>query len=84
MASNIFPEKMLEIYSAYTSGDVAKATALNEKMKPFYEFIFCEPNPVPVKAIAAHLGWIQNELRLPLVPLSAENSKKIVPLLNSL
>ena len=84
VASNIFPEKMLEIYSAYTSGDVAKATALNEKMKPFYEFIFCEPNPVPVKAIAAHLGWIQNELRLPLVPLSAENSKKIVPLLNSL
>jgi 4-hydroxy-tetrahydrodipicolinate synthase len=73
VASNLVPQKMIELYNLYTAGEVDKAETINHSLEPLYHYLFCESNPIPVKAAAANLGWISNELRLPLVPLSAKN-----------
>ena len=37
--------------------------------------LFCEVNPIPVKAAASLMGFCKNEVRLPLAPLSKEHMK---------
>jgi len=73
VASNLVPKPMIELYNSFIAGDVDKAESINHKLEPLYQFLFCETNPVPAKAAAAHLGWISEEIRLPLVPLSLKN-----------
>ena len=54
-------------------GDFAAALKLQDRYYPIFKDLFIESNPVPVKAAAAMLGQIEEEYRLPLVPLSAKN-----------
>jgi 4-hydroxy-tetrahydrodipicolinate synthase len=84
VASNLFPKPMIELYNAYISGEVEKAGAINHHLEPLYQFLFCESNPVPVKAAAAHLGWISEEVRLPLVPLSEKHREHLKEVMTSL
>jgi dihydrodipicolinate synthase/N-acetylneuraminate lyase len=49
---------------------VAAARRHNAKLAPLNASLFVEANPIPVKWALAELGWIHNELRLPLTPLS--------------
>jgi len=39
--------------------------------------LFVEANPIPVKWALAEMGMIENELRLPLVPLSAQHHEAV-------
>ena len=50
---------------------VARAR-LNERLLPLHRRLFVEANPIPVKWALAEMGLIDNELRLPLVPLSPQ------------
>jgi len=80
VASNLFPQAMVRLWRAYTADDVETATSINTILEPIYEFLFWEPNPMPVKAAAAHFGWIHNKLRLPLVPMSARYEAEMITL----
>jgi len=51
-------------------GDQAKPKKINDGLIEGYELLFIENNPAGVKAALYELGLIENELRLPLVPLS--------------
>jgi len=46
---------------------------LHQKYYPLFKDLFIESNPVPIKAALSMLGQIEEEYRLPLVPLSAKN-----------
>ena len=47
------------------------------ELHPLMRALFVETNPIPIKAAMAKLGLCREELRLPLVPLSADARKKL-------
>ena len=66
--SNIFPAVSSRICSLYAEGKQTEALALYRRYLPFARALFCEVNPIPVKAILSYAGFCENELRLPLTP----------------
>ena len=67
--SNVIPKETVAITDKFFAGDVAGAAALQCKFMPLIRSLFCETNPIPVKAAMAALGFCDNYLRLPLVPM---------------
>jgi 4-hydroxy-tetrahydrodipicolinate synthase len=70
VAANSFPQTFSNMVRAALKGDLKKAKKLNDSLIEGYELLFVENNPAGVKAALTELGLIENELRLPLVPLS--------------
>ena len=68
VASNVAPEKMVKFIRAIQGGYSEKAYKLNEELTPLFTNCFVESNPIPAKAALHAMGFIENELRLPLVP----------------
>jgi 4-hydroxy-tetrahydrodipicolinate synthase len=73
VASNVIPRQVAQMVKAYAAGRPAAALKLHQKYYPLFKDLFIETNPVPVKAALAMMGQIQEEYRLPLVPMSAKN-----------
>ena len=73
VASNVLPAAFRRLCDLARKGDRDAATQLDARMQAAYDFLGCEPNPIPVKALLAHAG-IGRGLRLPLLPLSAEHA----------
>jgi 4-hydroxy-tetrahydrodipicolinate synthase len=63
---------MAEMCRAAQSGDIATARNCNDRLLGLHRGLFVEANPIPVKWALAKMGLIENELRLPMVPLSAQ------------
>jgi 4-hydroxy-tetrahydrodipicolinate synthase len=70
VTANVAPKLMAQMCAAALRGDLATARELNNRLLPLHRKLFIEPNPVPTKWALAQMGFIKNELRLPLVPLS--------------
>lgn len=67
--SNILPKDTVKICDSYFEGDVAESAALQLKYIELIDALFCEVNPIPVKAATAAMGYGENYLRLPLTPM---------------
>ena len=68
--SNVAPGDMVEVVRAYREGDTERAREAHLRLVPLVDALFCETNPIPVKAALAMMGLIREELRLPLTPLA--------------
>jgi 4-hydroxy-tetrahydrodipicolinate synthase len=77
VASNVAPREVSQMVKAFASGNAEKALQLHQRLYPLFKDLFIETNPVPVKAALAMLGLIEEEYRLPLVPMSAANRDKL-------
>jgi len=78
VTSNLMPDLKSELVRLALSGDFAAAKAINDKLYPLNKVMFCEANPIPVKAAMYIAGLLDTlEYRLPLVAPSSENMKKI-------
>ena len=77
VTANVAPRLMAEMCAAALAGDVARARAANDRLLPLHRRLFVEANPIPVKWALAEMGLIKNELRLPLVPLSAQHHETV-------
>ena len=78
VTSNLLPDLKSELVRLALAGDFAGAKAINDALYPINTVLFCESNPIPVKAAMYIAGLIPTlEYRLPLTPPSAENMKKI-------
>ena len=77
VAANVAPKAVSEFQAAMAKGDFATALAYQDRLAPLHKALFIEPNPTGVKYAASKLGLCANELRLPLVPVSAETAKAI-------
>jgi 4-hydroxy-tetrahydrodipicolinate synthase len=73
VASNVIPRQVAQMVKAYAAGKPGAALKVHQKYYPLFKDLFIETNPVPVKAALAMLGQIEEEYRLPLVPMSAKN-----------
>lgn len=76
VAANAFPKEFSEMIRLCLKGDFAAAKKLNDPLLEAYEIMFAENNPAGVKALMAGMQLIQNQLRLPMVPLSATWSER--------
>ncbi|MBU5312897.1 4-hydroxy-tetrahydrodipicolinate synthase [Tissierella carlieri] len=77
VASNVIPKEMQHMCEAFMNGDVEEALRLQLKYKRFIDLLFCEVNPIPVKAALVEMNYIENELRLPLTPMEEVNRNKL-------
>ena len=67
--SNVAPKATVELCRKFFDGDVAGAMELQKQYLPLTNALFCEVNPIPVKAAMAAMGFCEDYLRLPLVPM---------------
>ena len=77
VASNIIPREVAHMVRAYSSGNTSLALKLHEKYYPIYKDLFIETNPCPVKAALSMMGLMDDEFRLPLVPISMASRNKL-------
>lgn len=70
--SNAVPSAMATLVDACHAGEFQRARELHQHLTSLMHHAFTEGNPIPIKFALAHLGRIENVLRLPLVPLAAE------------
>src|SRR5436190_7474440 len=77
VASNVIPREMAHLVKAFALGKSAAALKLHDKFYPLFKDLFIETNPGPVKAALAMMGLIEDEFRLPLVPMSTTNREKL-------
>ena len=83
VAGNAFPKEVSTIVRLALDGKFKEATDINNKILEVFTLLFNENNPAGVKAFLFEKGLIKNEVRLPVVPLSAPNHQKIKDFLNS-
>ena len=76
--SNVVPKEAVAMTDAFFAGDLKKAAALQCKLLPLTNALFSEVNPIPVKAAMAALGFCENYLRLPLVPMEEAHEKVLL------
>ena len=71
VTANIAPRLCAEFQNACLAGDFAKALSIQDKLYPLHHALFIEPNPQGAKYALSLIGKMQNELRLPLVPVAS-------------
>ena len=79
--SNILPAETSAMCHKFLAGDVAGARDLQLKYLDLVNALFCEVNPIPVKAACAAMGWCEDYLRLPLTPMEDANRRKLLALM---
>ena len=67
--SNVVPRETSDICKTFFAGNVKEAMDMQIKYLPLTNALFCEVNPIPAKAAMAALGFCENYLRLPLIPM---------------
>ena len=78
VVANILPGKTAEICRRFFAGDVKGAAELQLSMLPLMNQLMIETNPIPAKAACAALGYGEDLLRLPLVPMEDGNRQKLL------
>ena len=73
VASNVIPRQVAQMVNAFAAGKTRAALQLHQRWARLFKDLFIETNPLPVKAALAMLGHIEEEYRLPLVPMAAKN-----------
>ena len=79
--SNPAPKITMEICNKFFAGDVKGSAELQCKMLPLINALFSEVNPIPVKAAMSAMGFCENHLRLPLVPMEESHWKVLKALM---
>lgn len=79
--SNVVPKETHEMCKAMLEGRVKEAAELQLKYLPLINALFCETNPIPVKAAMAELGFCSDELRLPLCEMAPSNREKLIAIM---
>ena len=79
--SNILPVETGDICRHFFAGDVKGARELQLRYLPLIQALFCEVNPIPVKAAMAAMGFCDNYLRLPLTPMEPEHEQELLSLM---
>ena len=77
VASNEIPKEMAEMARAALAGDWTTARRLHKKYLPLMQANFIESNPMPVKAVLAMMGMIEESYRLPMVRMKPDTRAKL-------
>jgi len=77
VAANVIPELVCDMVSAALDEDYERAREIHHRIGPVSRAMFCETNPIPVKAAMALCGYGPERVRLPLTEISEENRENL-------
>lgn len=77
VASNVVPARMNAMVTAALAGEYRLAAALQLGLLPLMDLLFCQVNPIPVKAAVKLVGFDCGECRMPLDTLTSANEVKL-------
>jgi len=77
VASNEIPREMADMTRAALGGDWSKARRIHNKYFPLMQANFIESSPLPVKAVLAMMGKMEEIYRLPLLPMKRDTRAKL-------
>ena len=77
VTSNVAPKLCADFQNACLAGDYAKALTYQDRLMALHDALFCEASPAPTKYAASlkKLGLCEEEVRLPIVPLSEARTR---------
>lgn len=75
--SNICPKQSHDIVASYLAGNTAESCRLQLEALPLMHALFCEVNPIPVKAACNMLGMEVGPLRMPLTEIEPAHAEKL-------
>ena len=84
VASNAIPQQMSQMVASALSDNWIAARRINRHYYAFMQALFTEPSPAPIKAVLSLLGRGNENLRLPMVPVSAATRHKLETILGEL
>ncbi len=76
--SNVMPQETAQLCRLALQGDMAGAMQWQKKLLKLTNLLFCEVNPIPVKAAMAAMGFCENRLRLPLVTMEQAHEEQLL------
>ena len=79
--SNPLPKLTSEMCHLWMEGKTGEALKIQLDLLPLVNALFCEVNPIPVKAAMAAMGFGENYLRLPLTPMEADHEEVLLSLM---
>ena len=77
VTANVAPRLCAEMHAAWARDDVRGAMAIQMRLLPLHDAMFCESNPGPVKYAASLLGFGTNHVRLPLAPVAEASAARV-------
>lgn len=77
VTANVAPKECALQWDYFKNGKIGEAQKITEQLMPLHKIMFCDTNPIPVKAALAMMGLITEEYRLPLVSLSKDLKEKL-------
>ena len=77
VTANVAPRACADMHQAWRRGETATAMKINERLLPLHDALFCETSPAPVKYACSLLGKSTSDVRLPLVPASAQAQEQV-------
>jgi 4-hydroxy-tetrahydrodipicolinate synthase len=84
VTGNVTPALCALLHDAWDRGDLTTFAWTRDLLAPLHDALFCESNPVPLKAALAALGLAENTVRLPLVAASPGTQERLAGILPSL
>ena len=81
--SNILPAETSLMCKKFFEGDVVGARRMQLDYLELVNALFCEVNPIPVKAACAAMGFCEDHLRLPLTPMEEANKQNLLRLMRA-
>jgi 4-hydroxy-tetrahydrodipicolinate synthase len=82
--SNPMPRATSKICHDFLDGNIAESRRSQLELLPLIDALFCEVNPIPVKAAMAEMGFCENSLRLPLTEMEDDHKAKMVGIMKDL
>ena len=83
VASNIVPKEVGDVAKLFFAGKNAEAVALQERLLPLIDIMFCEVNPIPVKKASELIGLGKGIVRGPLTELEEEHTAQMIKILKN-
>ena len=81
---NALPKEFSRMIRLEFNGEYEAARKIHHKFTDLYSLLFVDGNPAGVKALLNDMGFINNVLRLPLVPTNIETKQKMADILKDL
>ena len=79
--SNPMPKETSRMCHDFFEGNIEAARKAQLDLIPLINTLFCEVNPIPAKAAMAAMGFCEDYLRLPLIPMEEGNKAKLLKLM---
>jgi 4-hydroxy-tetrahydrodipicolinate synthase len=83
VTANVAPRQMHLMCVAAMKGDAAAAKRWDDQVRALHKALFLESNPIPAKWALARMGYIGDDLRLPLTPLAEACHEPVLAALRS-